>query len=90
MEASLQGTNRGPRLVLRPDLVGRILDRMGALQEKVQALGEQPVLVCSPNIRFPLKKLLESSFPNLALLSYSEIVPGVNITAVEALSIHEN
>lgn len=90
LEASLQGTNRGPRLVLRPDLVGRILDRMGALQEKVQALGEQPVLVCSPNIRFPLKKLLESSFPNLALLSYSEIVPGVNITAVEALSIHEN
>lgn len=89
-EASVQGTNRGPRLVLRPDLVGRILDRMGAVQEKVQAIGEQPVLVCSPNIRFPLKKLLESSFPNLAILSYSEIVPGVNITALEALSIHEN
>lgn len=90
LEASLQGTNRGPRLVLRPDLVGRILDRMGGVQERVLALGEQPVLVCSPNIRFPLKKLLESSFPNLAILSYSEIVPGVNITAVEALSIHEN
>lgn len=90
LEASLQGTNRGPRLVLRPDLVGRILDRMASVQDKVLAVGEQPVMVCSPNIRFPLKKLLESSFPNLAILSYSEIVPGVNITALEALSIHEN
>ncbi|MDR2580091.1 MAG: flagellar biosynthesis protein FlhA [Fibromonadaceae bacterium] len=89
LEASLQSTTRGPRLVIRPDLVGRILERMDAIQSAIQALGEQPIIVCSPNIRYPLKKLLESNFPNLVILSYSEIVTGVNITVAETLSTHD-
>jgi len=89
LEASLQSTNRGPRLVIRPDLVGRILERMESIQTKIQAMGEQPIIVCSPNIRYPLKKLLESNFPNLVILSYSEIVTGVNITVAETLGTHD-
>ncbi len=89
LEASLQSTNRGPRLVIRPDLVGRILERMDNIQTKIQAMGEQPIIVCSPNIRYPLKKLLESNFPNLVILSYSEIVTGVNITVAETLGTHD-
>ncbi|MCL2100933.1 MAG: flagellar biosynthesis protein FlhA [Fibromonadales bacterium] len=89
LEASLQSTNRGPRLVIRPDLVGRILERMEIIQTKIQAAGDQPIIVCSPNIRFPLKKLLESNFPNLVILSYSEIITGVNITVAETLGTHD-
>ncbi|MCL2260517.1 MAG: flagellar biosynthesis protein FlhA [Fibromonadales bacterium] len=89
LEASLQSTNRGPRLVIRPDLVGRILERMDIIQTKIQALGEQPIIVCSPNIRYPLKKLLESSFQNLVVLSYSEIPLGVNISVAETLGTHD-
>ncbi|GHV13011.1 flagellar biosynthesis protein FlhA [Fibrobacterales bacterium] len=88
-EASLQATNKGPRLVIRPDLVGKILERMDAIQNKVQAAGEQPIIVCSPNVRFALKKLLESNFPNLVILSYNEIVPGVNISVLDTLGTHE-
>ncbi len=89
LEASLQSTNRGPRLFIRPDLVGRIVERMESIQTKIQAVGEQPIIVCSPNIRYPLKKLLESNFPNLVVLSYSEIVTGVNITVAETLGTHD-
>jgi len=89
LEASLQSTNRGPRLVIRPDLVGRILERMDIIQTKIQAMGEQPIIVCSPNIRYPLKKLLESNFPNLVILSYSEIPLGVNISVAETLGTHD-
>ena len=89
LEASLQNTNRGPRLVIRPDLVGRIFERMNIIQAAIQATGDQPIIVCSPNIRYPLKKLLESNFPNLVILSYSEIVTGVNITVAETLSTHD-
>jgi len=90
LEASLQNTNRGPRLVVRPDLVGRIIDTAQKVCEVAIAANEAPVLVCSPNIRFPLKKMLEGSVPNLAILSYSEIVNGVNITSIANLSIHED
>jgi flagellar biosynthesis protein FlhA len=89
LEASLQNTSRGPRLVIRPDLVGRIFERMNVIQTAIQATGDQPIIVCSPNIRYPMKKLLESNFPNLVILSYSEIVTGVNITVAETLSTHD-
>jgi len=89
LEASVQNTNRGPRLVLRPDLIGRIRDKMELIQVKIQANGDQPIIVCSPNVRYPLKKLLESNFPNLVVLSYSEIITGVNITVAETLSTHD-
>jgi flagellar biosynthesis protein FlhA len=89
LEASVQATNRGPRLVIRPDLIGRIRERMEAIQTKILATGDQPIIVCSPNVRYPLKKLLESNFPNLVVLSYSEIIIGVNITVAETLSTHD-
>lgn len=87
LEASLETTNRGPRLVVRPDTVGKFLDSLGVQYEGVVAANETPVLVCSPNIRYPLKVLVESSYPNLNVLAYSEIVPGVNIQAVGTVSI---
>ena len=89
LEASVQKTEKGLRLVLRPDLVGKIFESLGPLNEKMVALNEQPVLVCSPNIRYPLRKLLESSFPNLSILSYSEIVVGVNIKSIDTVALNE-
>lgn len=90
LEASMQSTNRGPRLVLRPDLVGRILDAAQRCVEQAIAANEQPILVCSPNIRFPLKKLVEGSVPNLSILAYSEIANGINISSLASLSINED
>jgi len=89
LEASVQNTNRGPRLVIRPDLIGRIRDKMEIIQTKILSDGDKPIIVCSPNVRYPLKKLLESNFPNLVVLSYSEIITGVNITVAETLSTHD-
>jgi len=88
-ESSLEQTNRGPRLVIRPDIVGRFLDALGAVYEAVVAANEQPILVCSPNIRFPLKVMVESSYPNLHVLAYSEIVTGVNIRSTGTVTIQD-
>ena len=90
LEASVQNTERGPRLVIRPELVGRMAGRLSALVEKMVASNQQPVLLCSPGIRFQLRKILEGSFPNLALLSYSEIANGINVKATGTVVIHEN
>jgi flagellar biosynthesis protein FlhA len=89
-EASVEQTNRGPRLVIRPDMVGKFLEATGQQYDMVVAHNETPVLVCSPSIRYPLKVLIESSYPGLYVLAYSEIVTGINITALGTISIHEN
>jgi flagellar biosynthesis protein FlhA len=90
LEASVQTTERGPRLVIRPDLVSRLVGRLTPLVEKMMAQGMQPVLLCSPGIRFALRKLLEGSFPQVAILAYSEIVNGTHVKATGTVVIHEN
>ncbi|MBW8889852.1 MAG: flagellar biosynthesis protein FlhA [Fibrobacteres bacterium] len=90
LEASVQNTERGPRLVIRPELVGRMVGRLTALVERMVAQNMQPVLLCSPGIRFQLRKILEGSFPNLAVISYSEIASGVNVKATGTVILGDN
>ncbi len=90
LEASVQTTDRGPRLVIRPDVVGKLVSRLTPLTEKMLAENHPPVLLCSPGIRFQIRKLLEGSFPNLAILSYGEIPGGLNIKASGTVVIHES
>jgi flagellar biosynthesis protein FlhA len=40
------------------------------------------MLICSPQLRWPLRRLIERNFSNLVLLSYREIASGVD-TIVE-------
>ncbi len=89
LEASVQNTERGPRLVIRPEMVGRMVGRLTSLVERMVAQNMQPVLLCSPGIRFQLRKILEGSFPNLAVVSYSEIASGVNVKATGTVVIGE-
>jgi flagellar biosynthesis protein FlhA len=90
LEASVQTTERGPRLVIRPDLVSKLVGRLTPLVEKMSAQGMQPILLCSPGIRFALRKLLEGSFPQVVILAYSEIVSGTHVKATGTVVIHEN
>jgi len=90
LEASLHAGERGPRLLLRPDLVGRILDSIAPLVEEMAASGENPVLVCSPTIRLPLRRILEANHPQLSVLSYAEIVPGVQVKTHGMLQALDN
>ncbi len=90
LEASLQNTDRGPRLVIRPEMVGKMVGRLAPIVEKMVANNQPPVLICSPGIRFQLRRILEGSFPNLAIISYSEIVSGINVKAIGTVVIYEN
>ena len=79
LEGSLQETETGFRLALSPGDVGRIMEKTGAQIEKVKAKSEIPVIICSPTIRSQLKRLTETNYPDLVVLSYNEIMPGTEI-----------
>lgn len=89
-ESSVQSTERGPRLAIRPEVVGKFLNSLSTMVETAVAQNLPPVLVCSPVIRFSLRKLLEASFPQLGILAYSEIVPGLNLKTLGTVVVHEN
>jgi flagellar biosynthesis protein FlhA len=48
----------------------------------VQNNGFYPVLLCSPKIRKPLYELLVRHSPAIVVISYSELIPEINIELV--------
>jgi flagellar biosynthesis protein FlhA len=51
------------------------------VMELTQA-GRTAVILCAPNVRAAIRKMIEVSVPHVAVLSYNEIVPEVSVEAV--------
>lgn len=71
-------------------MVGKLLDAVSPEYEKMVAMNQPPVIVTSPGIRFPLFKLVESSYPNLHILAYGEISLGINIKAAGTIALNQS
>jgi flagellar biosynthesis protein FlhA len=82
--AAIQRTEDGPLLIVPPATVESLLRGLATEMESMASRGHQPLLVCSPQLRWPLRHLIERNFANLVLLSYREIVSTVD-TIVEGV-----
>lgn len=82
LESTLQENESGFRFGISPTEVGKILEATGPVVEKVKNTGEVPVLLCSPTIRSAFKKLTENNYGELVVLSYNEIVSGIEIRSL--------
>jgi flagellar biosynthesis component FlhA len=69
-------------LDLNPEDGLKLLTSLGDELRKDHGIGLNPVLLCSPGLRRFLKRLLDSSFPDLPVLSYNEIVPLMEVRSV--------
>ncbi|UCD18696.1 MAG: flagellar biosynthesis protein FlhA [Candidatus Zixiibacteriota bacterium] len=78
---SVQNTKQGLMLVASPADSERLLKAIGAEAAKMAAAGQVPICLCSPNIRLALRRLTESSYPQLVVLSYNEISNHVEVVS---------
>ncbi len=76
---ALYQTDQGLMISLDPIMVQKLMGRVQTEMERIAAEGFQPILLCSAKIRLPMRKLTERLFPTLVVLSYSEIMPDVEV-----------
>lgn len=76
---SVQHTKQGLMLVTPPAETERLLKAIGRLIIKAETSGQTPICLSSPNIRLALKRLTESTYPSLVILSYNEISNNVEV-----------
>jgi flagellar biosynthesis protein FlhA len=87
LEGSMRETETGFRLTMSPQDATRILDKIGSQIEKSKSKNEVPIIICSPTIRGQLKRLVESTYRDLIVLSYNEIVAGTEIRSSGMISL---
>jgi len=76
---STQQTPGGITVAVDPEKLQRLFAKLNELVELMNSEGQQPILLSSPNVRLAFRKLTEAQFPQLVVLSYNEIVPGVEL-----------
>lgn len=87
LEGSVQEIDSGFRLAISPGDVARILDATGEVVETIKSTGDLPIILCSPTIRSQFKKLTENNYRDLVVLSYNEIIAGIEIRSLGMISL---
>jgi flagellar biosynthesis protein FlhA len=83
---SIQQTQLGAYPVLEPGLARKILEKLREQAEKLSLKGQIPVVLCSPRVRLPFRRLIERSLPAVAVLSLNEVAPGIEVEVVGTVS----
>jgi len=78
---SVQNTKQGLMLVTPPSETEKLLKAVGRQIENSETAGHTPICLSSPNIRLALKRLIETSYPNLVVLSYNELINNVEVNS---------
>lgn len=86
---NIRQTELGMRLILEPELVRELLTAIRDQIENLSARGYAPVALCSPRIRMHVRRLVEQNFPTLAVLSYAEIAPNINVETIGMVKVRD-
>jgi flagellar biosynthesis protein FlhA len=70
---SLRPTENGLQLLVDTPRAEAMVEELNQLAEAAEQRGANPVVVCSPQLRLALRRLLQMAVPRLPVMSYSEI-----------------
>ena len=83
----VERNERGNFLTLPAQLARQITESVAANVSKLMQQGFNGVVLCSPQVRAQVRKLIESSLPAVAVLSYNEIVKGINVDSIGMVGV---
>jgi flagellar biosynthesis protein FlhA len=66
-------------LMLEPKLAQHVVNSLSKHIQQMLSVGHQPLVLCAPQLRLAFRRFFESTFSDLAVLSYSEIPPRIEI-----------
>src|SRR5699024_12720371 len=85
--SNIQQTEHGNYLAIEPQVHEKIIKNIAKEVEKDSLQNEQLVVVCSPTIRRYVNQLLERNLPQVAVLSYNELDPDVQVQSVGVVNV---
>jgi flagellar biosynthesis protein FlhA len=83
----VQQTEQGNYLAIDPNDSQKILEATAGQVEQLSAIGQQPIILCSPAVRMYVRQITERYFPQVPILSYNELEANVEVQSVGVVNI---
>jgi flagellar biosynthesis protein FlhA len=74
-------------LVLEPNLARHIIDKLTRHVQQMVSAGQQPLVLCAPQIRLGFKRFFDSAFTELSVLSYAEVPLRVEVQSAGTVEL---
>jgi len=87
-----QGVRQTPTevaLVVEPGLARHVMERLSKCVQQMLAAGHPPVVLCAPQLRLAFRRFFEHTFGDLAVLSYAEVPPRVQVQTAAVIPAPE-
>ncbi len=84
---SIQQSEHGSYLSIEPSATQTIFNNLSNSIQKLMSIGEQPIVLTAPIVRYYFKNLTEQIIPDLIVLSYNEVEPDVEVQSVGTVSM---
>ncbi len=84
---SVRQSERLGTIGLDPNIIQRIYNSIINEYKKNTGKEFEPVVLCSPIVRSYFRKIVEKILPNLAVLSYNEIIPKIEVRSVGMVKV---
>lgn len=75
------------RIALEPVKTRAVLDQINKAYSTVTEKGLPPVILCNGKIRMPLRKIIERTLPQLAVIAYNEVPSSIDAQSVVTIKI---
>jgi flagellar biosynthesis protein FlhA len=72
-------------LVIEPKVARHLMDTLSKFVQQMLSSGQPPVVLCAPQLRLAFRRFFESTFHDLAVLSYSEIPSRVQVQSAATI-----
>jgi len=79
---------RGTTNTMPPQTAQQVVQQVSAKVADMTSTGRTGVLLCSPQIRSALRRMIETALPHVAVLAYNEVVSEVTVEAVGMIGLN--
>jgi flagellar biosynthesis protein FlhA len=87
INSHLERSDRGTTNTLPPQTAQQVVQHIVTKSAALTQAGRSAVLLCGPQIRGAVRRMIEASAPQLAVLGYNEIVPEATVEAIALVGL---
>ncbi|MGA3068231.1 MAG: flagellar biosynthesis protein FlhA, partial [Tepidisphaeraceae bacterium] len=84
----LERSERGTNNTMPPQTSQKLTQQIAAKATELTQAGRSAVLLCGPQVRGALRKMIETALPTMAVLGFNEIVPEATVEAVAMVGLN--
>jgi flagellar biosynthesis protein FlhA len=88
VNSHLERSERGTNNTMPPNTAQQIVKHIVNKSNELTQAGRNAVVLCGPQIRAGLRKMIEGSLPHMAVLGFNEVVPEVTVEAVALVGMN--